>query len=152
MKIDIENGQFYYDLSYQLSFFVVVAIYLIEGYKRKFPWSTWLLVILTTRLFVVIGSKFGAITSEDFRYFIDNLQFPATYNKNLIGAMLMGFAGIFISKQLLRIRYPILDAFAVAIPFGIAVQRIGCLMVGCCYGTATNLPWGIVRHTYTSLH
>jgi len=143
MKIDIANGQYFYDLFYQISFLLVLIIYLIEGHKRKFPWSTWLLVIVTVRIFFIIGSKFGAITSEDFRYFAENLRFPALYNTNLIGALIFGFIGVGIAKILLRIRYPILDAFAIAAPFGMAVQRIGCLMVGCCYGTETHLPWGI---------
>jgi prolipoprotein diacylglyceryltransferase len=143
MKIDISNGQFFYDLFYQISFLLVLIIYLIEGYKRKFPSSTWLLVIVTVYLFFIIGSKFGAITPEDFRYFTKNFQFPASYNKNVIGALFFGFIGIGFAKMLLRIRYPVLDAFAIAMPFGLAVQRIGCLMVGCCYGNETHLPWAI---------
>ena len=35
------------------------------------------------------------------------------------------------------------DAFAPGIALGQAVGRIGCLMAGCCYGTATDLPWGV---------
>ena len=54
MKIDIDNGQYFYDLFYQVSFLLVLFIYLIEGYKRKFPWSTWLLVIITVRIFFII--------------------------------------------------------------------------------------------------
>jgi hypothetical protein len=113
MKIDISNGQFYYDLFYQLSFFLVIIILLIEGYKRKLPWSTWLLLIVTVRLFAIIGSKLGAITAEDFRFFAEHLQFPAQYNKNVIGALVAGFIGIGVSKVLLKVRYPVLDAFAI---------------------------------------
>jgi prolipoprotein diacylglyceryltransferase len=143
MKIDIDNGQYFYDLFYQVSFLLVLFIYLIEGYKRKFPWSTWLLVIITVRIFFMIGSKFGAITPEDFNYFTQHLQFPAQYNTNLMGALVFGFIGVGVAKWLLKIKYPILNAFAIAAPFGMAVQRVGCLMVGCCYGTETQLPWGI---------
>ncbi len=35
------------------------------------------------------------------------------------------------------------DAFAPGIALGQAVGRIGCLMAGCCYGTPTDLPWGV---------
>ena len=35
------------------------------------------------------------------------------------------------------------DAFAPGIALAQAVGRIGCLLAGCCYGHATNLPWGI---------
>jgi len=143
MKIDIENGQFFYDLFYQLSFLLVFIIYLLEGYKRKFPWSTWLLVIVTVRIFFITGSKFGAITSGDLSYFMEHFQFPVQHYTNLIGALIFGFIGVGVAKWLLQIKYPVLDAFAIAAPFGMAVQRVGCLMVGCCYGTDTSLPWGI---------
>ena len=35
------------------------------------------------------------------------------------------------------------DAFAPGIALGQAVGRIGCLMAGCCYGSPTDLPWGV---------
>ena len=28
--------------------------------------------------------------------------------------------------------------------FGIVVGRIGCFLAGCCYGSATSMPWGVV--------
>lgn len=42
---------------------------------------------------------------------------------------------------------PVLPTLDVLIPYAIlllAIQRtFGCFMAGCCYGTPTNLPWGI---------
>ena len=35
------------------------------------------------------------------------------------------------------------DAFAPGIALGQAVGRVGCLLAGCCYGTPTELPWGV---------
>lgn len=35
------------------------------------------------------------------------------------------------------------DAFAPGIALAQAVGRVGCLLAGCCYGHATDLPWGI---------
>ncbi len=39
------------------------------------------------------------------------------------------------------------DLFAPGIALGHAIVRMGCLLAGCCYGLATDLPWGI---TFTS--
>jgi len=36
-----------------------------------------------------------------------------------------------------------LDAAVPAVFLGYAVGRVGCLLVGCCFGTPTDLPWGI---------
>ncbi|MBN1819707.1 MAG: prolipoprotein diacylglyceryl transferase [Prolixibacteraceae bacterium] len=143
MIIDIENGQLYYDLFYQLSFLVVFLIYLIEGTKRNFPLITWFLIIVTVRIFFITGTKLGSINQEDILYFKEHLSFPAIYSKNMIGGLLLGILAIGLSKIFLRVKYPILDAFAIAVPFGMAVQRVGCLMVGCCFGNPTSLPFGI---------
>jgi phosphatidylglycerol:prolipoprotein diacylglycerol transferase len=35
------------------------------------------------------------------------------------------------------------DMFAPGIALGHVIGRLGCLMAGCCYGTRTDLPWGI---------
>lgn len=35
------------------------------------------------------------------------------------------------------------DLFAPGIALGHAIGRLGCLMAGCCYGRATDVPWGI---------
>ncbi len=35
------------------------------------------------------------------------------------------------------------DAQALSIPFAVALVRVGCLLAGCCHGTATDLPWGV---------
>ena len=35
------------------------------------------------------------------------------------------------------------DLFAPGIALGQAVGRMGCLLAGCCYGQATEVPWGI---------
>src|SRR5687768_546020 len=36
------------------------------------------------------------------------------------------------------------DAAAPGIALGYTIGRIGCFLNGCCYGTPTDLPWGVV--------
>jgi phosphatidylglycerol:prolipoprotein diacylglycerol transferase len=36
------------------------------------------------------------------------------------------------------------DIWAPALALGQSIGRIGCFMAGCCYGKATDLPWGVV--------
>lgn len=40
--------------------------------------------------------------------------------------------------------WPTLDTFAYGICIGLAIGRIGCLLGGCCYGSTTDLPWGVI--------
>ena len=39
--------------------------------------------------------------------------------------------------------YAFTDAVATALPIGHGISRLGCLAAGCCYGTPTDLPWGV---------
>ncbi|MFN3651377.1 MAG: prolipoprotein diacylglyceryl transferase [Armatimonadota bacterium] len=53
----------------------------------------------------------------------------------LTGALYMRWKGISVLAMA--------DAAAPALGLGTAIGRIGCLLNGCCYGTSTDLPWGI---------
>jgi phosphatidylglycerol:prolipoprotein diacylglycerol transferase len=44
---------------------------------------------------------------------------------------------------LLDVRAKTGDSFAAPLAFAMAVGRWGCFINGCCYGTATDLPWGV---------
>lgn len=140
MIIKLDNPQFYYDLFYQLSFLIVIFIYLFESYKRKIPWITILLVVVTTHFFLIVGSRVGGIEAYDIDYFFQHWKFPKEHVRNMGGALLFALIGMGIAKLLLKIKYPILDVFAIAAPFGMAIQRVGCLLTGCCFGNETHLP------------
>jgi len=43
------------------------------------------------------------------------------------------------------------DTLAAPAAVGLAIGRIGCLMAGCCYGKACELPWAIVYHNIPGL-
>jgi phosphatidylglycerol:prolipoprotein diacylglycerol transferase len=57
-------------------------------------------------------------------------------------------AGVAAGVAYMRFRkVPLLamaDAAAPGIALGYAIGRIGCFLNGCCYGTPTDLPWGVV--------
>lgn len=58
----------------------------------------------------------------------------------LIGASLAGLIYVWIKKLPL---WKLADTLAPSIALGHAIGRIGCLMNGCCYGRACDLPWAI---------
>lgn len=149
MIIKFENPQFYYDFFYQLSSLIVILIFLVESFRRKIPWITMLLVVVTTRFFLIVGSKLGGINADDINFFLQYFSFPPVHSKNMAGALAFALIGLGLAKLLLKIKYPILDVFAIAAPFGMAVQRAGCLLTGCCFGTETHLPIGIQYGTNT---
>jgi len=62
------------------------------------------------------------------------------YYGGFIGAALGTI--IYTSRKKLAL-WRVADAFAPSVALGHAFGRIGCLMTGCCYGKACDLPWAI---------
>jgi phosphatidylglycerol:prolipoprotein diacylglycerol transferase len=62
------------------------------------------------------------------------------YYGGLIGATLAGMFFIHWKKLPL---WTMADIFAPSIALGSVLGRIGCLLNGCCYGRACDLPWAI---------
>lgn len=76
--------------------------------------------------------------------------------KSVTGALLGGYASVEFGKWLIGYKKPTGDAFALAVPLGLILGRIGCLTHGCCLGVeceptswwaglATHDPHGVAR-------
>jgi phosphatidylglycerol:prolipoprotein diacylglycerol transferase len=77
---------------------------------------------------------------------VTRLALVMASGRTWIGAVLGGYALVEWTKRRLGIRRSTGDSFALALPLGEAVGRLGCLAYGCCYGAPTTMPWGIVQH------
>jgi len=64
--------------------------------------------------------------------------------KTILCGLVGGYAGVETAKWAMLIKTKTGDGFAVPVAVGVAVGRLGCYEFGCCYGTPTDLPWGIV--------
>jgi phosphatidylglycerol:prolipoprotein diacylglycerol transferase len=62
------------------------------------------------------------------------------YYGGLIGACLAGIIHMRLKRMPL---WKMADVLAPSVALGYAFGRIGCLMNGCCYGSACSLPWAI---------
>ncbi len=63
---------------------------------------------------------------------------------NLYGGVVLALIGTYIYCRWKKM--PVLEAFdyfAPTLALGIGITRIGCFLNGCCFGTPTDLPWGI---------
>ena len=71
---------------------------------------------------------------------------PQNGGKSLIGGLVGGWLAVEIAKRVLGIRRSTGDGWALALPAGEAVGRIGCYFNGCCYGTKCDASWAIYQH------
>jgi phosphatidylglycerol:prolipoprotein diacylglycerol transferase len=71
---------------------------------------------------------------------------PRTGGRALLGGVLCGWIAVEIAKWKLGIRRSTGDLFALALPAGEAIGRIGCHFNGCCYGTGSTLFCAVYQH------
>jgi phosphatidylglycerol:prolipoprotein diacylglycerol transferase len=67
----------------------------------------------------------------------------AFLGRTVIGGIAGGIVGVELTKKVIGYTLSTGDAFAVAIPLGHALGRVGCLLHGCCFGTPSSLPWAM---------
>jgi phosphatidylglycerol:prolipoprotein diacylglycerol transferase len=63
---------------------------------------------------------------------------------NMYGGVLVAIIGTFVYccwRQMSTLE--VLDYFSPALGLGLGIARIGCFLNGCCFGTPTDLPWGV---------
>lgn len=147
-----DSGGFYFDSFYLLAF-VIGTIWMIwEGKKRNFPWVTWLLILASTRLAFIAGTKLITFSPDQWSYFFETWILPPANGKVILGGFLLGIAVFILLIRIFRYPWTVLDSMAIVVPVSIAIQRFGCLIAGCCFGTPTSLPWGISYSPGTMPH
>jgi len=116
----------------------------------NFPCSR--LIIVST---VCAGLLGGIIGAKLVRWIIDWQTFahqpgaildPQLGGRTIIGGIIFGWLAVELAKMLMGIKRSTGDSFALALPAGEAVGRIGCFLNGCCYGIAANVPWAVYQH------
>jgi phosphatidylglycerol:prolipoprotein diacylglycerol transferase len=71
---------------------------------------------------------------------------PTTGGRTIIGGVIAGWIAVEIAKLRMGIKRTTGDMFALALPAGEAVGRLGCFVGGCCYGIETSVPWAVFQH------
>ena len=136
--IDLPQSTWYYVGFYTAAFLVSFIILIAEGRRRKIPQFQWLIVIATGFVSFVFGCRIIAYSQEDWNVILSNQPLDHTSGLVMLGGLLVCVPCILIVKRLVRLSESVLDAYAFVLPVGMYLQRIGCLLSGCCFGTRTS--------------
>ncbi len=83
--------------------------------------------------------EYRAILDGDLRLVAD-FRYGFVFFGGFLGSCL---AGLWARRRMGFAYLKLSDYFAVALPMGHALGRLGCLAAGCCFGRPTSLPWGV---------
>jgi|GEM_PF-4715626 len=120
------HGAMLYELFYALPFYLVTAGILIVGLRRGFPLIPFVLILAVGRMGFLVGTWAGG-----------------NGGRSTLFSVVFALAFLLPTIHYLRFRHPILDLYALFLPLGLALQRLGCLSVGCCFGLPTDSIFGI---------
>ena len=100
----------------------------------------------------VVGARAFFVVHYFDQFREEPLNIFATWHGGLefLGGVIptIGFLLFYLRHHKLPVRR-YLDLMAIGLMMGLAFGRIGCFLNGCCFGTPTDLPWG-VRFPYGS--
>lgn len=96
----------------------------------------------------LLGAKVTQVVAEGWPLRLSTAAAfdPRNGGRALLGGVVCGWIGVEIAKRRMGIRRSTGDLFALALPAGEAVGRIGCYLNGCCYGVEADLPWSVYQH------
>lgn len=63
--------------------------------------------------------------------------------KTIMVGLVGGYLGVEIAKWSMHLSLKTGDTFAAPVAAAVAVGRLACFCGGCCFGTQTDLPWGV---------
>ncbi len=106
------------------------------------------LVYIAGLLGAVVGAKLAFLFAEGWHYRDD--YWALLSGRSITGGLLGGYAGVELAKWWLGYRAITGDLFAIIVPIGIAIGRVGCLVQGCCPGvTCEQAWWSVTDHAGT---
>jgi phosphatidylglycerol:prolipoprotein diacylglycerol transferase len=115
---------------------VVLAATAIEAQSTRLdPWTMYLAGIVGLGGALVGGELYASFLASEPAGDAQRAAIGALIGAAAFGGLLLKLRG----GDLLRY----VDAAVPGIALGYAVYRIGCFVNGCCFGTPTDLPWGV---------
>jgi phosphatidylglycerol---prolipoprotein diacylglyceryl transferase len=102
------------------------------------------------RLGIGLGAFCGAMLGAKLPFVLSDwpglLSGAAWFDngKTILCGLVGGYFGVELAKWLLGVQIKTGDSFAVPVAAAVGIGRLACFHAGCCYGTPTDRPWGVV--------
>ena len=134
-----------YAAFYLLGFGVAGGLLLAHGWRRGYPWQPWLLLVAGTVLAFVAGTRLAAGSAADWHAGLAHGHWGsgAPVGRTVLGGLAAAALALAGLRRALGFGRAAADAFALPLLLGLAVQGVGCLLAGCCFGTPLGTGPGL---------
>jgi prolipoprotein diacylglyceryltransferase len=137
------HGHYYYESCQLAAFAVYVALLFIQGRQRGYPWRNWLPLVATSTLALIVGCQLVALPPGEWLSWLwgDAAAVAAVASgpRSAIGGATASLLAVLAVRRVLGFRgWGVFDAFGAPLCWALAVQCVGCLLVGCCWGEVTT--------------
>jgi phosphatidylglycerol---prolipoprotein diacylglyceryl transferase len=100
------------------------------------------LIYVAALVSAFLGAKLVYLGAEGWLHWQDaNRWVVLATGKSITGALLGGYLGVEIAKRFLKYNAVTGDWFAIIVPIGVMIGRIGCMINGCCLGKVCPANW-----------
>jgi phosphatidylglycerol:prolipoprotein diacylglycerol transferase len=144
------HGHFYYEASQLAAFALYVGLLLAQGYRRGYAWRSWLPLVAAATLALVLGCQLVFLAPADWLAWLGGdaelARAVAGGPRSVVGGAAFSLGAVLALRRALGFRgWGVLDAFAGPLCWALAVQSVGCVLAGCCWGEPTAAgAWGFV--------
>jgi len=132
-----------FDLIYIPVLILCAGLFVFSGLRQKYPVSTVASLTVFLMVLFVIGLKIISYPFSEWHTIFSQSPVEIQHSKYLPGGIIFVAFGLGLLKFILKIRLSVLDSLIFGLPIIGIIQRVDCLISGCCYGTPTQLPWAI---------
>jgi phosphatidylglycerol---prolipoprotein diacylglyceryl transferase len=132
-----------------LGYVTGILVFLLEARRRRLATEGMRRIALAGLCGGVLGAKlteWGLTHWHTLAAHPGAMLDPRLGGRTIIGGLLAGWLAVEIAKWRLGIRRSTGDLFALALPAGEAIGRVGCYFNGCCYGIPSRVPWAVYQH------
>ncbi len=137
-------GEFFSGLGYLIG----LAVLIWAARRKGLATEGMTLIAIAGLAGGILGAKLTELMFEGWPLrigLVEGLD-PRSGGRALLGGLIFGWMAVEFAKRRLGIKRSTGDLFALALPAGEAVGRIGCYFNTCCYGTTCRLPWSVYQH------
>ena len=133
---------YFYYLSQLAAFALYGGLLLGQGYRRGYAWRQWVPLVAAATLALMLGSQLVFLAPERWlAWLLGDADVAAALGagpRSVLGGATASLLVVLALRRPLGLRGgAVLDAFAGPLCWALAMQCVGCVLAGCCWGEVT---------------